>query len=169
MSDLVSELRKREKQARTLRRTLGRKSKGLQLGLQKFNSETGNRLIELLQKLSTCANDLVQHYSFLRTRAEDVSERLSSQQEEGPLSKAYSLYKEAFGSIEGIRAIGRIKLHVFEEMPIYELSVAVAPELLKDRARLRKIERQVDDIVESRDPSAVGAFALRYEPAAGAA
>ena len=83
------------------------------------------------------------------------------------MKRAYEAYKAALERIDGVHSVGALIPDLGRTTPAYELRVVVDPTILKDRNRLRGMEREADEIVEQRNPGSVGAIAFRFELAAG--
>lgn len=85
---------------------------------------------------------------------------------DGPASRAYRLYAEAFREI-GVGEVGKLNIDLRDRLPLYELPIKIDPNILFDHRRLSELERLVDQRVEERDPSAVGAITFRFESTVG--
>jgi hypothetical protein len=109
---------------------------------------------------------LMVHYSHMTDRAKSIVTR-SRATLDGPVARAYRLYAEALKKV-GARSVGGLEPDLRHKVPLYKLPVGIDAAMINDRRRIRELEREADEYVGERDPTAVGTIIFRFEPANGA-
>lgn len=165
---LADQFERNVKVTTEFQRAVNKLANALHKPMAKIDTKVSASLRRVLLDLADHGKRLTTQYRLLMTRAKKLAEEGEAPQV-GPIQRAASLYKAAVASVAGVHSVGTVYADSQDVLPVYELPVAINPDIFNDRKRLREIERELDDFVEQRDPISVGAVVLRFEPAAGAA